>query len=85
MRKLGTARGGVDWHRHRADPAAAEVHLEEFGTVAADDRDTVAALDAGGCQGAAEAGGGVEGLREAPGLVADFDQAAVAVERCLAA
>ena len=80
MRELRTARRGVDRHRDRADPAAAEIDLQQFRPVAAHHRDVVAALDAGGTQRAAEACRHVQCIRETPGLAADVDQSPVAVQ-----
>ena len=85
MRELRTTRGGVDGHRHRADPAAAEIDLQQLLPVAAHHRDVVAALNAGRMQRAAEARGHFQSLRETPGLPIDLDKSPVAVERGLSA
>ena len=79
MCELRTARGGVDRHRHRADPAAAEVDLQQFLSVAAYHRDVVATLDAGRVQRAADARGHFQRVRKTPDLAANLDQPPVAV------
>ena len=72
--ELMPARGGVDRHRHGADPGAAEEGAEEFEPVGADERDAVTALDAGRAQSGAEARGLVARLRVGPALPTGGDE-----------
>ena len=72
--KLRPPRGDVDRHRHRAKPGAAEHDFEELDPVGADDRDSVAGLDARAAQRGGEAGRGVAGVGVAPCRVAGADQ-----------
>ena len=69
----------------RADPAAAEKHLQQLPPIAAHHGDVIPALDTGRVQRAAEARGHFQSLRETPGLTADLDQSPVAVQRRLPA
>src|SRR5579871_5710286 len=70
---------GVEGHRHRAGPGAAKHKTQQFGAIAAQQRDTVARRYSGGEQGAGVTGGDTARLRERPSLAAADEERPLAM------
>ena len=81
--QLRTARRGVDRHRDRADPRAAEKGLHELGAVRAKQRDAVSGADAGVEQGGAVTGSDLQRIAIAPARCAGDEQRPIAEARGL--